>query len=49
MFKLKQRPTKHTHKANYRATRTPLNPGVNTCDPEGLVGPAPIFTPVVLL
>ena len=33
--KVKQRPTKHTHKTNDRATRTPLNPVVNSGAPEG--------------
>ena len=31
----KQRSTKHTHKNKDRVTRTPLNPGVNSGDPDG--------------
>ena len=31
----KQRLTKHTHKAKYRVTRTPLKPEVNPGAPEG--------------
>ena len=34
MKKDKQRSTKHTHKAKYRVTRTPLKTGVNSCAHE---------------
>jgi hypothetical protein len=48
--KNKQRPTKHTHKAKDRATRTPLKTEVvNSGAQKQQVVPAPVVTPVVLL
>ena len=45
----KGEPIKHTHKAKYRVTRTPLQTGVNSGDPEGLKVPAPLVALIVLL
>ena len=45
----KQRSTKHTHKTKDRVTRTPLKAGVNLCVLEGLIVPAPLVAPVVLI
>ena len=45
----KQRSTNHTHKTKDQVTRTPLKTGVNSGSPEGLIVPAPLVAPVVLI
>ena len=46
----KQRSTKHySDKEEDEATRTPLNPGMNTGAPEGLAVPVPHVAPDVSL
>ena len=45
----KQRSTKHTHRKNDRVTQISLKLAVNSYALEGLVVPAPLVAPVVLI